>query len=280
MPPIKAVIELGEAVLSSPVVKEAAESAIKAGAHLLEEFFTTGAKSAARAAIGGVEKTAHSRAASGLANSIESLLKNPRNDQAVTSLISHIESPLQSAASRSAEKLGMPLTESHKTAITELAQDGVLTSRLQLISGDLKPASVLDFQKHLQRSVTTDFKTTFGSFLKSSEETAAENAGLLRGSATHPFDAVVAGDRMRIVESAMQSLTPRRAEAIQQRFYENLPRSLAGQNMGITSSGVEQLEGSALRSLKRTVTQSMRPEKNYRQTPLYGNKPFNWEELL
>jgi DNA-directed RNA polymerase specialized sigma24 family protein len=128
--------------------------------------------------------------------------------------------------------------------------------------------------------VTTDFKTTFGSFLKSSEETAAENAGLLRGSATHPFDAVVAGDRMRIVESAMQSLTPRRAEAIQQRFYENLPRSLAGQNMGITSSGVEQLEGSALRSLKRTVTQSMRPEKNYRQTPLYGNKPFNWEELL
>ena len=258
MPPVKAAIEVAEAILASPAVKATAESAIRAGAHLIEEFFATGAKSAAKAAIGTAEKTAGSAATSGLTKSAESLLTNPKNDLAVTSLINAIESPLQSAAAKSAKQLGIPFTEAHRTAMTELAQDRVLSSRLSLLSGELKPASVVDFERHLQKSVSTDFKSAFAKFLPGRSE-AAENAGLLRGAAVDPLEAAVAQDRRRVVESAMNTLTPRRNEAIQQRFFDNVSRSQTGQNMGITDSGVTQLEEKGLRSLKWPVLQSLRP---------------------
>lgn len=281
MPPTKAVIELGEAILTSPAVKSAAEAALKAGASLIDDFFSIGGRSLVKSAAGSAEAPVAAAAKSGAltwVKSAERLLVNPKDDKAVTSLIGTIESPLQSAAAKTAKELRMPLTEAHKTAMTELAQDKVLTTRLGLLSGDLQPRSVTELQRHLQKSVAEDFRKTFGRFLPGRSE-ATENLGLLRGGATDPLEGLVTKERQRIVEDALKALPQRQAEAIQRRFIDGLSTGKTADAMGITTSRVQQLEGFALEKLRRPILQEITPSNMYSPTQLMRGKP-SWSDLM
>ena len=272
MPPVKAIVELGEAILTSPVVKSAAEAAIKAGTNLIEEFFTIGGRTS-----GEVATTAKS-ALSSWGNNAEKLFLNPSDDKAVTSLINTLESPLQTAAAQTTKELGLPLTEAHKTAMTELAQDQVLSTRLGLLSGDLQPQSVTELQQYLKTSIAEDFRATFQRFIPGRSE-AAENFGLLRGNAAEPFESLVMKDRQRIVEEALRTLPQRQAEAIQKKFYEGLSIGQTAESMGITGSRVQQLEGFAIGKLQRPILQELTPSNMYSPTQLLRGKP-SWSDLV
>ncbi|MBP9092514.1 sigma-70 family RNA polymerase sigma factor [bacterium] len=281
MPPTKAIVELGEAILTSPAVKSAAEAAIKAGASLIDDFFSIGGRSVTKSVASGAETqvaTAAKSVASGWGKSAERLFVNPNDDKAVTSLISAIESPLQSAAAKSAKELRLPLTEGHRTAMTELAQDKILTTRLGLISGELQPRSVTELQRHLQKSVVDDFRKTFQRFLPGRNE-ATENLGLLRGNAIDPFESLVTHDRRRIVEEALKTLPQRQAEAIQKKFFDGLSIGKTADAMGVTVSRVQQLEGFALGKMQRPILQEITPANMYSPTQLLRGKP-SWSDLM
>ena len=281
MPPTKAIVELGEAIVTSPAVKSAAEAAIKAGASLIDDFLSIGGRSIAKSAASTAETqmaTAAKSAAPGWGASAERLFANPNDDKAVTSLINTLESPLQKAAAQTTKELGVPLTEAHKTAMTELAQDQVLTTRLGLLSGELQPQSVTELQQYLKTSVALDFRATFQRFLQGRSE-AAENFGLLRNYVSDPFESLVFQDRQRIVEKALKALPERQVEALQKRFFDGLSINQTAESMAITSGRVLQLEKSAIGKLQRPILQELTPSNMYSPTQLLRDKP-SWSDLV
>lgn len=277
MPPLKQIFQAGEAIITSPAVQSGLQAATRAGAKFFDEFFTLGT-SAARGAAGTAGEVASgtNSARSLLARNAEALARNPKDDKAVLGLINSLESPVQQAAAKTFQQMKMPFTESHRTAMTELVQDRVLSTRLSMLKGEITAGSGSQLQRHLALSIKSDFKSTVPNFLKGDAAATPHNAGLLRGQSASPLDSVIAKDRVRLLERGLSNLPARRAEALDLRYFEGLNRSETAARMGITPTRVDQLEAYGLRGLHWSMKNSVAPILTRRSPG--GPVLSNWKE--